>query len=166
MWFFDKKLCTWQNHWDDWESICTSSVYHHQSRRLGHHGKGKGMCRRSSRTTSTTLRRSRWTRKMTNLDEFMHYDDWLRAIKKLFKVSFNVTRRTWLFLFLLPFLLHGLYSLRGWGNRGKNKWGKAEGPWEHRTKMERNKGTRTLLRYTHWASLSPSYRTTDIKYRD
>ena len=126
----------------------------------------KGMCGRSWRRTCITLRRSRWTRKMTHLDEFMHYDDWLGAIKKLFKVSSNVTRRTWLFLFWLPFLLHGLYSLRGWGNWGRNKWGKTGGPWEHRAKMERNKGTRTPLRYMHWASLSPSYRTTDFKYRD
>ena len=159
MWFFDKTLRKWQNHWNDWEWICTSSVHHHQSRRLGHYWRGKGMCKRSLRRTCATLRRSRWTRKMTHLGEFMYYDDWLGAIKKLFKVSSNVIRRAWLFRFWMPFLLRGLYFFWGSGGiEGRGVCGKpvcyreqmsdhgwAEGLWEHRAKMEENKETRNPL---------------------
>ena len=71
--------------------ICALSVYYHQSRRLGHHRRVKGMCvgevqDKSGAHANTTLGWSRRTRKRTHFDEFMYYDDWLGSIKKPFKL--------------------------------------------------------------------------------
>ena len=51
-------------------------VFYHQSRRLGYHRRGKGLCvGEFQEELNTTLRRSRRTRKRTHFDEFMYYGD-------------------------------------------------------------------------------------------
>ena len=133
MWFFNRKIGKWQNYWNDWEWIWTSSVYYHQSRRLGQLRRWKGMCRGSS----IRIKLPHWENQdeqarrynLMSLCIMMIDLEKLRSCLKLV-----VTRSRWLLMFWMPFLLRSLYFLSGLGNWGNCIYKMLQSDWlNHRT---------------------------------